>query len=160
MYWVVLTGQTGNRIPVYDPNSSSSTSSSTSKTAAPVSESTQAQTILVTASSTPKSNESKGPNKAGIAAGVVVGVVVLAAVVAGVILFLRHKRRRDLEEEHRRRDAVNSFVGGKLHTSNSSMTDSRLDPEFMNRRASNGSIADNEDYSRRILKVRKLSNPL
>jgi hypothetical protein len=34
------------------------------------------------------------------------------------------------------------------------MTDSRLDPEyFANRRSSNGSIADNEDYSRRILKV-------
>jgi cell wall integrity and stress response component len=60
-----------------------------------------------------------------------------------------------VEEEYRRQAAVNSFVsGGKLHTSNSSMTDSRLDPEFMARRQSNGSIADNEDYSRRILKVR------
>lgn len=60
-----------------------------------------------------------------------------------------------MEEEYRRQAAVNSFVsGGKLHTSNSSMTDSRLDPEFMARRQSNGSIADNEDYSRRILKVR------
>lgn len=70
------------------------------------------------------------------------------------MLFLRHKRRREVEEEYRRRNAVNSFISGdKLHTSNSSMTDSRLDPEFMNRRQSNGSIADNEDYSRRILKV-------
>jgi cell wall integrity and stress response component len=86
---------------------------------------------------------------------VVVGVVVLAAVVAGVIFFLRHKKRRELEEEHRRHTAASSFIaGGKLHTSNSSMTDSRLDPEyFANRRSSNGSIADNEDYSRRILKV-------
>lgn len=81
-------------------------------------------------------------------------MVVLVAIIAGVILFLRHKKRREVEEEYRRQATMNSFVsGGKLHTSNSSMTDSRLDPEFMNRRQSNGSIADNEDYSRRILKV-------
>lgn len=83
------------------------------------------------------------------------GVVALVGIVAGVMLYLRHKRRREVEEEYRRQAAVNSFVAGnKLHTSNSSMTDSRLDPEFMMRRQSNGSIADNEDYSRRILKVR------
>ena len=84
----------------------------------------------------------------------VVGVLALAAIIAGVVLFLRRKRRQEVEEEYRRRADINSFTaGGKPHTSNSSMTDSRLDPEFYNRRASNGSIADNEDYSRRILKV-------
>jgi cell wall integrity and stress response component len=101
----------------------------------------------------PKKTSSE-PNKAAIAAGVVVGVVGLAAIIAGVVFFLKQKRRREIEEEYRRQAAVNSFVGaGKLHTSNSSMNDSRLDPEVMLRRQSDGSIADNEDYSRRILKV-------
>ena len=107
-----------------------------------------------TATSKPPAPPPSGPNKAGIAAGVVVGVVCLAGIIAGVLLYLRRKRRREVEEEYRRHAAVNSFPGtGKLHTSNSSMNDSRLDPEVMLRRQSDGSIADNQDYSRRILKV-------
>ncbi|KAF2728433.1 hypothetical protein EJ04DRAFT_569514 [Polyplosphaeria fusca] len=153
MWWVSLTGLTNNRIENYDPKSSSA---SPSKTPSPqVSEITSY--VQVTATDDPTAapkKESPGPNKAGIAAGVVVGVVVLVAIIAGIFLFLRHKKRREVEEEYRRQAAVNQFTGGgKLHTSNSSMTDSRLDPEFNARRASNGSIADNEDYSRRILRV-------
>ena len=73
----------------------------------------------------------------------------------GVWFLLRRRRQHQAEEDYRRNAAnVNAFVnGGKLHTSNSSMNDSRLDPSFVDRRQSNGSIADNEDYSRRILKV-------
>jgi cell wall integrity and stress response component len=98
-------------------------------------------------------NSDNGPNKAGIAAGVVVGVVAIAAIIGGVWFFLRRRRQQQAEDDYRRNAAnVNSFVnGGK--TSASSMNDSRLDPSFVDRRQSNGSIADNEDYSRRILKV-------
>jgi cell wall integrity and stress response component len=87
--------------------------------------------------------------------GVVVGIVALSAVLFGVWFLLRRRRQKQAEEDYRRNAAnVNAFVNGsKLHTSNSSMNDSRLDPSFMDRRQSNGSIADNEDYSRRILKV-------
>jgi len=100
------------------------------------------------------SDKGSGSNKTAIAVGAVVGVLALFAIIGGVLFYLRQKRRREVEEEFRRQANINSFTaGGKLHTSNSSMTDSRLDPEFMNRRQSNGSIADNEDYSRRILKV-------
>jgi hypothetical protein len=68
---------------------------------------------------------------------------------------LRRRRQKQAEEDYRRNAAnIDNFVsGGKLHTSASSMNDSRIDPSFMDRRQSNGSIADNEDYSRRILKV-------
>jgi cell wall integrity and stress response component len=150
LLWVSLTGTTRNRVDFYKPESSSS--SSTTPTSTPTSIAAPKNTAVQTPTDAPE--EKKGPNKAGIAAGVVVGVVALAAIVGGAIFFLRQRKRREIEEEHRRREQVNSFMaGGKLHTSNSSMTDSRLDPEFMNRRQSNGSIADNEDYSRRILKV-------
>jgi len=72
---------------------------------------------------------------------------------------MRNRKRRAIEEEHRRNAAVNNFIGaGKPPTSSggaSSFTDTRLDPAVMaQRRMSDGSIADNQDYSRRILKVR------
>jgi cell wall integrity and stress response component len=106
-----------------------------------------------TAASSEAETSDNGPNKAGIAAGVVVGVVAIAAIIGGVWFFLRRRRQQQAEDDYRRNAAnVNSFVnGGK--TSASSMNDSRLDPSFVDRRQSNGSIADNEDYSRRILKV-------
>jgi cell wall integrity and stress response component len=73
---------------------------------------------------------------------------------------MRRRRNRQVEEEYRRNAAVSEFVaGGKSHSSNSgsygSYSDTRLDPTVMaQRRMSDGSIADNQDYSRRILKVR------
>jgi len=118
------------------------------------------QTVFVTASSTATAANSGGPSKAGIAAGVVVGLVAIAAIVGGIFLFIKNRRKRAIEEEYRRNAAVSSFMaGGGKHPPNSSgggssFTDMRLDPAVMaQRRMSDGSIADNQDYSRRILKV-------
>lgn len=148
--WVMLTGRSLNEVEHYEiPKDSSS--SKKSSTAGPSSTSAAA---TATASPTNDSSDSNSkPNTAGIAAGVVVGVVGLAAIVGGVWFFLRRRRQHQAEEDYRRNAAgVNDFInGGK--TSASSMNDSRIDPSFMDRRQSNGSIADNEDYSRRILKV-------
>lgn len=69
---------------------------------------------------------------------------------------MRRRRNAEIEEEHRRNAAVNAFINGSKPPSTSgsiSMTDSRLDPVMAHRRLSDGSIADNEDYSRRILRV-------
>lgn len=95
------------------------------------------------------------PNTAGIAAGVVVGVVVLGAMLGGGYLYLRSRKRRAVEEEYRVNAAISSAAGGdKPPGSAGSMSDSRLEPSVMlQRRQSDGSIADNQDYSRRILKV-------
>lgn len=95
------------------------------------------------------------PNTAGIAAGVVVGVVVLGAMLGGGYLYLRSRKRRAVEEEYRRNAAISSAAGGdKPPGSAGSISDSRLEPSVMlQRRQSDGSIADNQDYSRRILKV-------
>jgi len=162
-FWQIsLTGLNKNQIAHYDPSSASSSATSASKTSAPAAVVTiGGSTVVVTASDAASSassgaskKTSSGPNKTAIAAGVVVGVIALVGIIVGVVLFLKHKRRREVEEEYRRQAAVSSFAGsGKLHTSNSSMNDSRLDPEVMLRRQSDGSIADNQDYSRRILKV-------
>lgn len=148
LLWIALTGNTRNRVENFKPESSSS--SSKPSAAAPTS-------AKASATNAPANDSNSGskPNTAAIAAGVVVGIVGLAAIVFGIWFFLRRRRQRQAEEDYRRNAAnVSSFVnGGKLHTSNSSMNDSRLDPSFTDRRQSNGSIADNEDYSRRILKV-------
>jgi cell wall integrity and stress response component len=95
-------------------------------------------------------------NTAGIAIGVVVGVVVIMGIVGGIFLVMRRRRNIEIENEHRRNQAVNAFIGGAKPPSSSggfSMSDQRLDPVMAQRRMSSGSIADNQDYSRRILRV-------
>jgi cell wall integrity and stress response component len=149
--WIVLTGNTVNRVETFVPVSSSPTPKPS--TAAPTSAAAATTPTIIQTSAAPK--EETKPNTAGIAAGVVVGIVGLGAIMGGVWFFMRRRRQKQAEESYRRNAAnIDQFVaGGKLHTSNSSMNDSRIDPSFMDRRQSNGSIADNEDYSRRILKV-------
>lgn len=97
-------------------------------------------------------DDSGGPNVAGIAGGSVVGVVVLLGAVGAMFFYMRRKRNAEIEEEHRRNAAVNSFIGGG-HSTGGSVTDARLEPIMAQRRMSDGSIKDNEDYSRRILRV-------
>ncbi|KAF6822378.1 WSC domain containing protein [Colletotrichum plurivorum] len=118
------------------------------------------ETIIETPTSEPtptETGDSKkgGTNVAGIAAGVVVGVVAIAAIVGGAFFFIRRKRNKEIEEEHRRNAAVSAFIGGSKPPSSSgnSMADSRMDPTLAHRRMSDGSIADNQDYSRKILRV-------
>jgi len=159
-----IAGQGGSDSP---PTASSSASSTAANSKSSATTSTQAsvvtiggQTVVVTAppnSTNSGATKSSGPNKAAIAAGVVVTIVVLAAAAGGLFLWLRHRKNRAIEEEYKRNAAVTSFIGGGKPTSSggaSSFTDTRLDATAMaQRRMSDGSIADNQDYSRRILKV-------
>ena len=105
-------------------------------------------------------------NVAGVAAGVVVGVLGAAAIVAAIVLWIRHKKRQAAEEEYKRSNQVSDFMAGRgmrgdgggsgepkpPPSAYSQMSDQRLDPEA-GRRNSAGSIADDQDYSRRILRV-------
>ena len=103
-----------------------------------------------------KEEKKGGSNVAGIAAGVVVGVVVIAALIGGGVFMMRRRRNAEIEEEHRRNAAVNAFISGAKppgSSDNMSMSDSRLEPGLAHRRLSDGSIADNQDYSRKILRV-------
>jgi cell wall integrity and stress response component len=117
---------------------------------------TQTDDAAATSEAASDDDKKDGPNVAAIAAGVVVGVVVVAAIGGGAIFFVRRRRNAEIEEEHRRNAAVNAFINGSKPPGSSgsiSMTDSRLDPVMAHRRLSDGSIADNQDYSRRILRV-------
>ncbi|KAI9809604.1 MAG: hypothetical protein M1825_000036 [Sarcosagium campestre] len=163
-YMFYLTGIDGeDDVPVDDKDNASKTStkSTSTKTASPSVVTVGGQTKTIVApdaqntgdSSANATTPSSGPNKAAIAAGVVVCVVVLGAIIIVAFFFLRRRKRRAVEEEYRR-NAANDFLG---KDSASSVSDSRLDPSvMMQRRQSDGSIADNQDYSRRILKVRRL----
>lgn len=169
-FWsVALTGTESDvgDSPAGSGSSSGSSSSAPSssqiptvtQTAAPSVITKAGQTIVVTASSsatnTSQSGGGGGGSKAGIAAGVVVGLIAIAAIVGGIYFFLRQRKRRAVEEEYRRNAAVNSFVAGKPKSEVSSTSDQRLDPNItaFHRRQSIGSIADERDFSRRILQV-------
>ncbi|KAK3385363.1 hypothetical protein B0H63DRAFT_181938 [Podospora didyma] len=115
-------------------------------TASTTSQGNSAVTVTATNSATP----SGGSNTVAIAVGVVVSVVVLAAAAIGIFLFLRRRRNKEIEEEHRRNAAVSAFSPS---TGGTSISDARLDPVMAQRRMSDGSIADNHDYSRKILRV-------
>ncbi|OAP65456.1 hypothetical protein AYL99_01428 [Fonsecaea erecta] len=158
-FWqVYLTGLTADVETAPNSTSSSSSSSATqsggSGTTQPAVVTKPGETIVVTAApSASTAKSSGGTSKVGIAVGVVVGVVGLSAIIGGILLYLRHKRNREIEEEHRRNAAVSSFVGSAK--SDKSSTDQRLDPSiYSHRRQSIGSIADERDFSRRILQVR------
>ncbi|PFH56587.1 hypothetical protein XA68_16279 [Ophiocordyceps unilateralis] len=157
-FWSVF--NTGVNVNAKNFESSSTTSSSSQSTNSqddqdPSVPSVVTQTHVTTQG--PNPDEKKGgANTAGIAAGAVAGLVVAAALVGGLIFYLRRKRNAQIEEEHRRNAAVSAFINGSKPPGSSgsmSMTDARLDPVMVNRRMSDGSIADNEDYSRRILRV-------
>lgn len=117
---------------------------STSTSQAP----TQTSHTNTTSSAQPSPTSAPTPaiNKAGVAAGIVVGVLFAFATGLGVWFFLRSRRRKQIEEEYRKSAAVRGFAQKPL-------SDHRLDPGMVQKRDSVGSIADNQDYSRRILKV-------
>lgn len=101
---------------------------------------------IKTPESTAKPEPAKSVNKAGVAAGVVVGVLAIAGIGIGLFLLMKKRRRDKVEEEYRKSAAAREFARKPEQ-------DHRLDPVMIQRRDSVGSIADNQDYSRRILKV-------
>ncbi|CAK7563372.1 MAG: hypothetical protein SEPTF4163_001240 [Sporothrix epigloea] len=153
-YWTVYnTGLELYNVPY--AKESPATSSTTSTATPSTTTLSGGQTVFVTQTSAASKKSSS--NTASIAAGAVVGVVVVAAAIGAGYFVIRRRRNRQIEEEHRRNAAVNAFFSGGSgkapSTSGHSISDSRLDPVMSQRRMSDGSIADNEDYSRRILRV-------
>jgi cell wall integrity and stress response component len=86
--------------------------------------------------------------------GVIVGLVILGGIIGGAFIFIRNKKKQE-EEEAKRHGDVDAFVSGKaVNRPGMWAQESRLDTAATDRRTSSGSLADNQDYSRRILQVR------
>ncbi|KAH7134664.1 hypothetical protein B0J13DRAFT_528767 [Dactylonectria estremocensis] len=142
---------------------SSSTTAASSSTAKPTTSAAATSAATTSEASSTSSSDSdsddgggKKTNTVAIAVGSVVGVVAVAAIIGAAVFFVRRRRNAEIEEDHRRNAAVNAFINGSKPPGSSgsiSMTDSRLDPVMAHRRLSDGSIADEQDYSRRILRV-------
>ncbi|KAG9621369.1 hypothetical protein KCU64_g21325, partial [Aureobasidium melanogenum] len=114
---------------------------------------TQVPTSSGTSSADSEKSHKGGSNTAGIAAGVVVGIVVVAALFGAAFFFWRRKQRRETETGHQQLNDYSSSAQKPMAYRPAPGPDSRIDPDAMaSRRMSDGSIADNEDYSRRILK--------
>jgi cell wall integrity and stress response component len=157
--WQVFTTGLSRNVVPYAKESEEETDSTTKTSAVSTSAGSVIYKTITQGGTQPTessdSDSDSGSSTTGIAVGVVVGVVALAAIVGGVYFFLRRRKQKDLDEKQKQADIVNAFVEGgkKPGTSHSSMNDSRLDPDLASRRMSDGSIADNQDYSRRILQV-------
>ena len=139
----------------------SSTTDGGSSTTSTV-ETSGGHTVVVTAASetdgTSDSKKDSGPNTAAIAAGVVVGVVGFCALVGAGFFLWRFRKRKSIEGEYRRNADINNFATAKPKSAGS-MSNSRFDGDFMaQRRQSNGSIDDDQDFSRRILQVNSTAN--
>jgi cell wall integrity and stress response component len=146
-------------VPYMAASSSTTTSSAVTDDNAPAATSASNQPASSSSSSSPADDGDKsddGPSIGGIVGGVVAGVAVVGILGAIAFFIWRRRRNQAIEDEHRRNATVNSFISGAKPTSSSgvSMTDSRMDPGMAHqRRLSDGSIADNQDYSRKILRV-------
>ncbi len=156
-FWTIYNTGVSLLVEAVDEAGSSSSSSATTKPTAVVTVSGSQVTVTAT-DATP--NQGSGSNVAGIAAGTVVGIVAISGLVGAAFFLIRRRRNREIEEEHRRNAAVNAFINGSKPPGSSgsisgsiAFSDARLDPVMAQRRMSDGSIADNEDYSRRILRV-------
>jgi cell wall integrity and stress response component len=151
---VFLTGYTLNSVANYDPSAASSSSITHGPTAS-----------AMTSSKPGKSSSSAG----GIAAGVIVAVLVVAAIFGGVLFYFRRKRAQEdgVEEIRDQKDMSFGGAGGRSAVPVPAPAqqagsgdrpgmwapDSRMDSGTAAQRVSTGSIADNQDFSRRILQV-------
>ncbi|ORY84428.1 hypothetical protein BCR37DRAFT_386586 [Protomyces lactucae-debilis] len=130
--------QTVTARPTAQPSSSSSSSASSQ-----------------TSNSSQKSSGLSG----GAIAGIIVGVLaLLAAIGAGIFLWKRKQQRDESSlfsgQEYKRH--IEPAAGGTLARQGNgggSFADTRLDTSLAMRRDSSESFADNQDYSRKILRV-------
>ncbi|KAK9455777.1 hypothetical protein V1511DRAFT_510642 [Dipodascopsis uninucleata] len=125
------------------------------------------------------SKSSKGGLSGGAIGGIVVAIIVVLAIIALIVFFLL-RRKRSLKDDD---DDWNGYYGKKGNYSGSTpsaggmiagtagrhdklssssfnsgggrvnIVDQRLNPVMMERRLSDGSVSDEQDYSRKILRV-------
>jgi cell wall integrity and stress response component len=106
----------------------------------------------VTASPTGSSSTGSSGISGGAVAGIVIAILLIAGIAGATIFYIR--RRRKAEYEKHESSAFGSSPGSLSRPF--AGIDSRLDPNMVQRPQSVGSLADDRDYSRKILRVHKL----
>lgn len=105
-------------------------------------------TIIATPTQT-ESSSGGGGVSGGAAAGIAIGILALIGIGAGAFFFIRRRRREDYQKQ---------YEGSHFGSSPGSLSrpfapDQRLEPGMVQKRESVGSLADEQDYSRKILRV-------
>ncbi|KAK9243209.1 hypothetical protein V1506DRAFT_545139 [Lipomyces tetrasporus] len=124
-------------------------------------------------SSSSASSSGKSGISGGAIGGIVVGVVAGLAIIAGLVFFFIRRRRRDDDDwsdYHGAKGKSRGFGGSSpsnplaaqqqeklssnsINSGRVAIVDQRLNPVMMERRLSDGSLSDEQDYSRKILRV-------
>jgi len=105
-------------------------------------------TIIQSATAQSQTPSSGGGVSGGEAAGIAIGVLALIGIGAAAFFFIRRRRRDDYQKQYE-----GSGFGSSPGSLNRPFgTDQRLEPQML-KRESVGSLADEHDYSRKILRV-------
>jgi len=107
-------------------------------------------TIIQSPSDSSSSSSSSGGISGGAAAGIAIGVLLLIGIGAGAFFFIRRRQRRDAYQRQYEGSGFGSSPGSLNRPFG---TDQRLEPSMVQKRESVGSLADEQDYSRKILRV-------
>jgi len=96
-----------------------------------------------------KASSSSGGVSGGAAAGIAIGVLALIAIGVAAFFFISRRRRAEYQKQYE-----GSGFGSSPGSLNRPFgTDQRLEPQMLQKRESVGSLADEHDYSRKILRV-------
>jgi len=110
---------------------------------------TSGQTTIIQSATSDTSTASAGGVSGGAAAGIAIGVLALVALGVGAFFLVRRRRRAEYQRQYE-----GSGFGSSPGSLNRPFgTDQRLEPQMLQKRESVGSLADEHDYSRKILRV-------
>jgi len=115
---------------------------------------TTGQTTVTSSANTVSNSGGSGGISGGAVAGIVIAILLIAGIAGATIFYIR--RRRKAEYEKHESSGFGSSPGSLSRPF--AGIDSRLDPTMVQRPQSVGSLADDQDYSRKILRVHRLGS--